>query len=277
MDVNTGVFMVLFVIVFILLDVIYSLRDISYWARSRDFLRLTLSAARTPRSVRSPDPSATAASPSSSCPSSRWFTEFTRPVGAGPRTGWAAFAIIIAVLGLLTAWSVAFSTREERGELRAKAEANGNPAPSRRSRHLGTTSSYWVASATCCTLWPTSPPPVLFYQFKYVLGARTASPSPASSRSSPDWSPRPLPGAQPPHSAPLAVHRRHGAAMIAGYTLFIMSAHEPARRHRRARPLLPSRADHQMAAILSMTDSIEYGQLKTGKRNEAVTSPCARC
>ena len=27
----------------------------------------------------------------------------------------------------------------------------------------------------------------------------------------------------------------------------------------------------QMTAILSMTDSIEYGQLKTGKRNEAVT------
>ena len=26
-----------------------------------------------------------------------------------------------------------------------------------------------------------------------------------------------------------------------------------------------------MTAILSMTDSIEYGQLKTGKRNEAVT------
>lgn len=27
----------------------------------------------------------------------------------------------------------------------------------------------------------------------------------------------------------------------------------------------------QMTAILSLTDSIEYGQLKTGKRNEAVT------
>ena len=26
-----------------------------------------------------------------------------------------------------------------------------------------------------------------------------------------------------------------------------------------------------MTAILSMTDSIEYGQLKTGRRNEAVT------
>ena len=27
----------------------------------------------------------------------------------------------------------------------------------------------------------------------------------------------------------------------------------------------------QMTAILSLTDSIEYGQLKNGKRNEAVT------
>ena len=40
-DVNTGVFMVLFVIVFILLDVIYSLRDISYWGMiPGDLLRL---------------------------------------------------------------------------------------------------------------------------------------------------------------------------------------------------------------------------------------------
>ena len=40
-DVNTGVFMVLFVIVFILLDVIYSLRDISVLGHDpRDLLRL---------------------------------------------------------------------------------------------------------------------------------------------------------------------------------------------------------------------------------------------
>ena len=53
----------------------------------------------------------------------------------------------------------------------------------------------------------------------------------------------PLPGAQPPHPAPLAVHRRHGAHDRRLHAVH-HRAHELARRHRRARPLLPSRADH---------------------------------
>ena len=126
-DVNTGVFMVLFVIVFILLDVIYSLRDISYWG-----MIPAISSDSHERSTYTALGSFTGSIGYNGVtvivvPVVSWFTwKFTGQWEEG-RTGWAAFAIIIAVLGLLTAWSVAFGTRENQGELRAKAEANGNP------------------------------------------------------------------------------------------------------------------------------------------------------
>ncbi|MED7641665.1 UNVERIFIED_CONTAM: MFS transporter, partial [Lactobacillus acidophilus] len=126
-DVNTGVFMVLFVIVFILLDVIYSLRDISYWG-----MIPAISSDSHERSTYTALGAFTGSIGYNGVtvivvPVVSWFTwKFTGQWEQG-RTGWAAFAIIIAVLGLLTAWSVAFGTRENQGELRAKAEANGNP------------------------------------------------------------------------------------------------------------------------------------------------------
>ncbi|MFR2314239.1 MAG: MFS transporter, partial [Bifidobacterium sp.] len=122
-DVNTGVFMVLFVIVFILLDVIYSLRDISYWG-----MIPAISSDSHERSTYTALGAFTGSIGYNGVtvivvPVVSWFTwKFTGQWEQG-RTGWAAFAIIIAVLGLLTAWSVAFGTRENQGELRAKAEA----------------------------------------------------------------------------------------------------------------------------------------------------------
>ncbi|MFY4635690.1 MFS transporter [Scardovia wiggsiae] len=60
-------------------------------------------------------------------------------------------------------------------------------------------------------------------------------------------------------------------SMIAGYILFIAApANLPAVVAALILFYLPAQSI-QMTAILSMTDSIEYGQLKTGRRNEAVT------
>ena len=170
-DVNTGVFMVLFVIVFILLDVIYSLRDISYWG-----MIPAISSDSHERSTYTALGAFTGSIGYNGVtvivvPVVSWFTwKFTGQWEQG-RTGWAAFAIIIAVLGLLTAWSVAFGTRENQGGLRAKAEANGNPieafkAIAQNDQLLWVALSYLLYSvANVATTG------VLFYQFKYVLGA----------------------------------------------------------------------------------------------------------
>ena len=165
-DVNTGVFMVLFVIVFILLDVIYSLRDISYWG-----MIPAISSDSHERSTYTALGAFTGSIGYNGVtvivvPVVSWFTwKFTGQWEQG-RTGWAAFAIIIAVLGLLTAWSVAFGTRENQGELRAKAEANGNPieafkAIAQNDQLLWVALSYLLYSvANVATTG------VLFYQFK---------------------------------------------------------------------------------------------------------------
>ena len=59
--------------------------------------------------------------------------------------------------------------------------------------------------------------------------------------------------------------------MIAGYTLFIINpTNLPMVIIALVLFYLPAQTI-QMTAILGMTDSIEYGQLKTGRRNEAVT------
>ena len=270
-DVNTGVFMVLFVIVFILLDVIYSLRDISYWG-----MIPAISSDSHERSTYTALGAFTGSIGYNGVtvivvPVVSWFTwKFTGQWEQG-RTGWAAFAIIIAVLGLLTAWSVAFGTRENQGELRAKAEANGNPieafkAIAQNDQLLWVALSYLLYSvANVATTG------VLFYQFKYVLGAPDSFsiagviPVITGLVTTPLY---PVLNRRIPRRW---LYTAGMALMIAGYTLFIIAPMNlPVVIVALVLFYLPAQTI-QMTAILSMTDSIEYGQLKTGKRNEAVT------
>ena len=270
-DVNTGVFMVLFVIVFILLDVIYSLRDISYWG-----MIPAISSDSHERSTYTALGAFTGSIGYNGVtvivvPVVSWFTwKFTGQWEQG-RAGWAAFAIIIAVLGLLTAWSVAFGTRENQGELRAKAEANGNPieafkAIAQNDQLLWVALSYLLYSvANVATTG------VLFYQFKYVLGAPDSFsiagviPVITGLVATPLY---PVLNRRIPRRW---LYTAGMAFMIAGYTLFIIAPMNlPVVIVALVLFYLPAQTI-QMTAILSMTDSIEYGQLKTGKRNEAVT------
>ncbi len=99
-NVNTTLFIVLFVITFIVLDVFLSLRDISYWGMipalsSDSHERSTYTAPLAP----SPALSATTASPSSSSRSSATSPEtFTGAKGQG-QAGWTSFGFIVALLG----------------------------------------------------------------------------------------------------------------------------------------------------------------------------------
>ncbi|MBT1179052.1 glycoside-pentoside-hexuronide (GPH):cation symporter [Bifidobacterium vespertilionis] len=270
-NVNTTVFMVLFVIVFILLDVIYSLRDISYWG-----MIPAISSDSHERGVYTALGTFTGSIGYNGVtvivvPIVSWFTwKFTGQWVQG-QSGWAAFAVIIAVLGLITAWSVAFGTRENQDQLRAKAQKGGNPieafkAIARNDQLLWVALSYLLYSvANVATTG------VLFYQFKYVLGMPdsfsiagiipiitgliTTPLYPVLNRFIPRrW-----------------LYVAGMVIMIAGYTLFIINPMSlPTVIAALILFYLPGQTI-QMTAILGMTDSIEYGQLKTGHRNEAVT------
>ena len=126
-NVNTTLFIVLFVITFVVLDVFYSLRDISYWG-----MIPALSSDSHERSTYTALGSFTGSIGYNGItvvviPIVSYFTwTLTGAKGEG-QAGWTSFGIIVGLLGILTAWTVAFGTKESTNALRAKAQKNGNP------------------------------------------------------------------------------------------------------------------------------------------------------
>ena len=247
-NVNTTWFIVLFVVVFIVLDVFYSLRDISYWG-----MIPALSNDSHERSTY------TALGSFGGSIGYNGLTIIVIPIVTyfsfvitGNRTesqsGWTCFAIIVAILGILTVCSVAFGTKESSSTLRANAEENGGPlaafkALAQNDQLLWVALSYLLyAIANVATTG------VLMYLFKYILNNSNAYsivgviPVITGLIMAPAY---PVLNKRIPRRY---LYLGGMALMIIGYLLFIIGS-----------------------SSLPMTDSIEYGQLKNGKRNEAVT------
>ncbi|WP_258185479.1 glycoside-pentoside-hexuronide (GPH):cation symporter [Bifidobacterium sp. UTCIF-39] len=270
-NVNQTWFIVLFVIVFIVLDVFYSLRDISYWG-----MIPAISEDSHERSVYTALGSFGGSIGYNGLtiiviPVVSYFSFLFTGSYAESQSGWTAFGIIVALLGIITAWSVAFGTKERESALRSKAQKNGNPlqafaALAKNDQLLWVALSYlFYAVANTATTG------VLFYLFKFVLGQPEAFS---------------IAGVIPVFTGlgasalyPIInryVPRRYlflggMVFMVIAYLIFIFASS--------SLPLvvvgllffyLPA-TFIQMTAILSLTDSVEYGQLKTGRRNEAVT------
>ena len=270
-NVNTTWFIVLFVVVFIVLDVFYSLRDISYWG-----MIPALSNDSHERSTY------TALGSFGGSIGYNGLTIIVIPivtyfsfVFTGNRTesqsGWTCFAIIVAILGILTVCSVAFGTKESSSTLRANAEENGGPlaafkALAQNDQLLWVALSYLLyAIANVATTG------VLMYLFKYILNNSNAYsivgviPVTTGLIMAPAY---PVLNKRIPRRY---LYLGGMALMIIGYLLFIIgSSSLPMVTVGLVFFYLPQ-TFIQMTAILSLTDSIEYGQLKNGKRNEAVT------
>ena len=270
-NVNQTWFIVLFVVVFIVLDVFYSMRDISYWG-----MIPAISSDSHERSVYTALGTFTGSigyngSTIVVVPIVTTFSFMFTGARAESQSGWTAFGIITALLGILTAWTVAFGTKENESALRSKADQSGNPlqafaAIAKNDQLLWVALSYLLyAVANVATNG------VMFYLFKFVLNLPDAFA---------------ITGVVPVIAglvmAPLypALNRRIPRRylfcggmilMVIGYVLFILdSTSLPVVIVALILFYLPG-TFIQMTAILSLTDSIEYGQFKTGKRNEAVT------
>ncbi len=210
-NVNTTLFIVLFVITFIVLDVFYSLRDISYWG-----MIPALSSDSHERSTYTALGSFGGSIGYNGLtivviPIVTYFSWVFTGKYVESQSGWTCFAIIVAILGILTVCSVAFGTKESTTTLRAKAEDNGGPlqafkALAQNDQLLWVALSYLLyAIANVATTG------VLMYLFKYILDNTAAYPSWASSRSSPAWLWPAVPDPEQAHSAPLPVLGWHGA------------------------------------------------------------------
>ena len=231
-------FIVVFVIVFVVLDVLYSLRDISYWG-----MIPALSSSSQERSVY------TALGTFTGSIGYNGVTAIVVPVvgffgalaGAGSESqeGWTGFGAVIAILGIVTCLAVAFGTREEESVLRDPSDKS-NPlqafqAIARNDQLLWASLSYVLYSiANVATTG------FMIYLFKFVLRlpdsysvvgiiafviGLVVTP--------------PVPGDQPPRAAPLPLPRRYGAH---GHRLRPVHPllHEPHGRLHRAGALLPA-------------------------------------
>lgn len=185
--------------------------------------------------------------------------------------GWASFGLLVAVVGLVTAWVVAFCVKESDSDLRSSDAGHASPLAAFKAL-ASNDQLLWVAlSYLLYAVANVVTAGVLFYLFKFVLNMQSYF-----------WVAGLVPVVTGLIVAPLfpvankRIPRRYlfiagMVMMIVAYLIFILAP--------KSLPLivialilfyLPQTAI-QMTAILCLTDSIEYGQLKTGRRNEAVT------
>ena len=243
-NVNTTLFIVLFIITFIVLDVFYSLRDISYWGMipalsSDSHERSTYTALGTFTGSIGYNGITVIVIPIVS-----YFTwTFTGAKGQG-QAGWTSFGFIVALLGLITAWTVAFGTKESTSALRAKAQKNGNPFEAFKALFQND-QLLWVAFSITGII-------------PLIAGFIMAPLYPILNR----WIPRRY------------LFTGGMVSMIIGYTMLaLFSSNLPVVIVALIFFYVPAQFI-QMTAILSLTDSIEYGQLKNrschGSRHDRV-------
>ena len=270
-NVNTTLFIVLFVITFVVLDVFYSLRDISYWG-----MIPALSSDSHERSTYTALGSFTGSIGYNGItvvviPIVSYFTwTLTGAKGEG-QAGWTSFGIIVGLLGILTAWTVAFGTKESTNALRAKAQKNGNPLEAFKALFQND-QLLWVAlSYLLYAIANVATTGVLLFLFKFVLDNQAAYSMTgvialvAGLIMAPLY---PILNKRIPRRVLYIVGM---TSMIVAYILLgLFSTNMTVVFIALVLFYIPGTLI-QMTAILSLTDSIEYGQLKNGKRNEAVT------
>ena len=270
-NVNTTLFIVLFVITFIVLDVFYSLRDISFWgmipALSNDsHERSTYTALGSFGGSIGYNGLTIVV-----IPIVTFFSYVFTGKHQESQSGWTCFAIIVAILGVLTVCSVAFGTKESTSSLRAKAEENGGPlaafkAIAQNDQLLWVALSYLLyAIANVATTG------VLMYLFKFILDNSAAYSVVGVVSVVAGIVMAPLYPVLNRRIPRRYLYLGGMVLMVIGYLLFIINPTSlPVVTVGLVFFYLPQ-TFIQMTAILSLTDSIEYGQLKNGKRNEAVT------
>ena len=272
-NVNSTLFIVVFVITFIVLDVFYSLRDISYWG-----MIPALSSDSHERSTYTALGSFTGSIGYQGItvvviPIVTYFSWVFTGENAEHQSGWTAFGIIVALLGLITAWTVAFGTKESTSALRAKAQKNGNPFEAFKALFQND-QLLWVAlSYLLYTIANGATGGVLLFLFKFILDNPAAFSLTGIIGLVAGLVMTPLYPILNKRIPRRVLYFFGMSFLIVAYILLSISTYS------RSMTLvfvalvlfgIPG-TFIQMTAILSLTDSIEYGQLKNGRRNEAVT------
>ena len=270
-NVNTTLFIVLFVITFVVLDVFYSLRDISYWG-----MIPALSSDSHERSTYTSLGSFTGSIGYNGItivviPIVTYFSYMFTGKHAESQSGWTAFGIIVMLLGIITAWTVAFGTKESTSALRAKAQKNGNPLEAFKALFQND-QLLWVAlSYLLYAIANVATTGVLLFLFKFVLDNQAAYSMTGVIALVAGLIMAPLYPILNKRIPRRYLYIGGMISMIAGYVMLGIFSDNIIMVFVALVLFYVPGTLIQMTAILSLTDSIEYGQLKNGKRNEAVT------
>ena len=270
-NVNTTLFIVLFVITFVVLDVFYSLRDISYWG-----MIPALSSDSHERSTYTALGSFTGSIGYNGItvvviPIVTYFSWVFTGKYVESQSGWTCFGIIVGLLGLLTAWTVAFGTKENESALRSKAQKNGNPIEAFKAIFQND-QLLWVAlSYLLYAIANVATTGVLIFLFKFILDNQAAYSLTGVIALVAGLVMAPLYPILNKRIPRRYLYLGGMVLMIVGYLLFAVGSSNLAMVIVGLVFFYLPQTFIQMTAILSLTDSIEYGQLKNGKRNEAVT------
>ena len=189
---------------------------------------------------------------------------------AESQSGWTAFGIIVMLLGILTAWT-AFGTKESESALRSKAQKNGNPLEAFKALFQND-QLLWVAlSYLLYAIANVATTGVLIFPFKFVLDNQAVYSATGVIALVAGLIMAPLYPILNKRIPRRYLYIGGMISMIAGYILLGIFANNMIMVFVALVLFYVPGTLIQMTAILSLTDSIEYGQLKNGKRNEAVT------
>ena len=270
-NVNSTLFIVVFVITFIVLDVFYSLRDISYWG-----MIPALSSDSHERSTYTALGSFTGSIGYQGItvvviPIVTYFSWVFTGENAEHQSGWTAFGIIVAVLGIMTAWTVAFGTRENQSALRANAEDNGGPLQAFKAVFQND-QLLWVAlSYLLYAIANVTTTGVLLFLFKFVLDNQAAFSATGVIAMIAGLVMSPLYPILNRYIPRRYLYIVGMVSMIVAYVMLALFSSNIVLVFIALVLFYVPGTLIMMTVILSLTDSIEYGQLKNGKRNEAVT------
>ena len=270
-NVNSTLFIVLFVITFIVLDVFYSLRDISYWG-----MIPALSSDSHERSTYTALGTFTGSIGGNAItilviPVVTYFSWVFTGENAEHQSGWTAFGIIVAVLGIMTAWTVAFGTRENQSALRANAEDNGGPLQAFKAVFQND-QLLWVAlSYLLYAIANVTTTGVLLFLFKFVLDNQAAFSATGVIAMIAGLVMSPLYPILNRYIPRRYLYIGGMVSMIVAYVMLALFSSNIVLVFIALVLFYVPGTLIMMTVILSLTDSIEYGQLKNGKRNEAVT------
>lgn len=268
--VNSLLFAILFVVIFITLDVFYSFTDISYWG-----MVPAISGDSKERGVFSSVASFTGSIGWNGLtmivvPVVTFFTFLaTGKHNEGPQ-GWLALAVIGSIVAVISALVVVWGTKEKNDSIR---EAAANKKTSIKDVFLNIFHNdqiLWISFAYLLySVAYVATNGELFYYFKFVIGKPSefwiagAVATIVGFCTSPLF---PILNKFIPRKVLFIIGQ---CSMVLSYLIFVFA---------RSNIVMVTLGlvlfnfnFAQLVSVLSLTDSIEYGQLKTGTRNEAVT------